>query len=290
MNRRVYQLVRDKRAWEGPPEPAEAEDGQSLGAKGWYTRGYLPHYDQPGTLQMVTFRLADALPAARRREWEALFAVEDGREQRTRIEAYLDRGLGACHLRDPRVAASVEAVLLYGDGRHYRLAAWVVMPNHVHALVELWTLPLGRLIQAWKGTSARDANRLLGRPGTFWQTEYWDRYLRDEEHFRKAQRYIEGNPVKAHLARRPEDWPFSSAHPKWQWSGTDRYRGAQLLNPGPRRVSREEQKAREAEGRQECRRSDGEEGARTFLSATTEIEQGNGGRQECRRSHPRTEA
>src|SRR5512133_1839035 len=100
MNRRVYETVARQRACEGPLDPAEAELERQLGSKGWHTRGYLPHYDKPGTLQMLTFRLADAMPAERRQEWEALLHIADERERRTRLEAYLDLGYGECVLRD----------------------------------------------------------------------------------------------------------------------------------------------------------------------------------------------
>lgn len=237
INQHIYQLVRDKRAWEGPREPAEAAVEEAIGSKGWYTRGYLPHYDKPGTMQMVTFRLADAMPAGLRQEWESLLAIEDAREQRTKLEEYLDRGRGECVLEEARVAAAVEEVFLRFDGQRYRMTAWVVMPNHVHVLFELWDMPMGKLLKAWKGTSANAANRVLGRTGTFWQEEYWDRYMRDEEHFRKAKHYIEWNPVKAHLVKEPEAWRFGSANPQWRWSAADRYLGGQLLNK-PVEVSR----------------------------------------------------
>lgn len=232
MKRSVFETIRDKRAWAEPSPPAAAAREAAIGSKGWYTRGYLPHYDQPGVMQMVTFRLADAMPAALRQEWEHLLAIEDEREQRTRLEEYLDKGRGECVLRGNR-AAAVEEVLLRFNHARYRLAAWVVMPNHVHALVELGDLPLGKLLQAWKGASANAVNRLLGCGGQLWQTDYWDRYMRDEAHFRKAWRYIESNPVKAGLVRSPEDWPWSSANPKWQWSVTDRYH-ARLLGSAAR--------------------------------------------------------
>ncbi len=241
----VRATVARKRANEGPLEPAEAELEARLGSKGWYTRGYLPHYDKPGTLQMVTFRLADAMPAARRHEWEALLKIEDDREQRTKLEAYLDLGHGECVLKNPRAADAVEEALLRFDGERYRLAAWVVMPNHVHVLVELWTMPIGRLLKAWKGASAHAVNLLLGSGGTLWQREYWDRYIRDEAHFGKARHYIESNPVKAALVKAPEQWVHSSANPKWRWSGPDRYHGAQLVHE-----CREEQRE---ERRHSCR-------------------------------------
>jgi hypothetical protein len=88
----------------------------------WYSRGYLPHCDQPGKIQSVTIRLSDAMPVARRAEWEELLKGKDGgrapeAEQRRKIEAYLDAGYGACHLQNPVVAAMVEeSMLLPGRG------------------------------------------------------------------------------------------------------------------------------------------------------------------------------
>jgi putative transposase len=254
MNRRVYQTIRDKRAWQEPLEPAEAAYEEAIGSKGWTTRGYLPHYDKPGTVQMVTFRLADAMPASRRHEWEALFEIEDEREQRTQLEAYLDRGYGACVLRDPRAAAAVEAVLLHSDGQRYRLAAWVVMPNHVHVLFEMGDLPMGQLLKIWKGASSNAINQLLGRSGTLWQREYWDRYMRDDEHFRKARHYVEWNPVKAGLVKLPEAWSFGGANPRWTWSAEERYRGGHLVRDRSADILVGEN-APQPPGRQECRRS-----------------------------------
>ena len=137
--------------------------------------------------------------------------IEDELKRRTKMEAYLDRGLGKCELRDPRAAAAVEENWLHRDGQDYRLLAWVVMPNHVHLLVEIWQKPMAELLQGWKGYTARRINRVLGRRGKLWQDDYWDRYIRDEAHYRKVVRYIELNPVKAGLAKTPEQWPFSSA-------------------------------------------------------------------------------
>ena len=57
----------------------------------------------------------------------------------------------------------------------------------------------------------RRINRVLGRRGKLWQDDYWDRYIRDEAHYRKVVHYIESNPVKAGLVKTPEQWPFSSA-------------------------------------------------------------------------------
>jgi hypothetical protein len=126
------------------------EEEKSLGFLGWHERGYLPHCDFPGLVQFVTFRLIDSLPTSRRGEWEHLLNIEDVREKHTRLEEYLDRGHGACQLRDPRIARLVEEALLHFHDERYEMLAWCVMPNHVHLLVHVWRTPLSRLERSWK--------------------------------------------------------------------------------------------------------------------------------------------
>ena len=203
----LRRLVLGKQQWSEPL----SEMDKTGGFLGWHERGYLPHFDKPGLTQFVTFRLWDSMPAARRGEWLHLLSVEDEREKRRQLEAYLDRGLGDCLLRDSRVATLVEMAISHHHRVRFQLLAWVVMPNHVHVLVEVWQTPLARLLQNWKSIVAVEANRLLGRAGRFWQPEYWDRFMRDREQLGKAVHYIESNPVKARLCHLPEEWPFSSA-------------------------------------------------------------------------------
>ncbi len=180
--------------------------------KGWYSRGFIPHFDQPGLVQGITFRLADSLPAHVVASLAEDLKDADDPTKRARIEAYLNAGYGACYLRDPRIARLVEDALLYFDGERYRMIAWVIMPNHVHTLIETMKgYPLDSIVHSWKSYSAQEANQILGRTGRFWYREYFDRYIRDERHFVSAVRYIHNNPVKAGLVENPEDWPFSSA-------------------------------------------------------------------------------
>lgn len=206
----IRQIIETKRQWHHQP----TEEELALGFKGWRSRGYLPHFDAPGVQQFLTYRLTDALPASRRHEWAALLALEDEHEKRLKIEAYLDRGHGECHLRNPAIAALVQENLLHFDGQPYRVLAWCIMPNHVHTVVEIWQTPLAELLHSWKSYTSKAASNVLGRTGHFWQDEYFDRYIRDEGHLRKAVRYVENNPVKAHLARVPAEWPWSSA--RWR--------------------------------------------------------------------------
>ena len=96
-------LVEGKRRWSSPPKIADAKQG----FRGWHERGYLPHRDEPGLTQFVTFHLADSFPESLRYEWEHFAKIEDDREQRKLLEAYLDKGRGECHLRRPEIAKLV---------------------------------------------------------------------------------------------------------------------------------------------------------------------------------------
>ena len=92
------------------------QDNLKQGFLGWHESGYLPHHDEPGLVQFVTFRLADAFPGELRLEWEALLRIEDERKRRIELEQYLDKGRGACHLRRSDVAGIVEGSLLFRHG------------------------------------------------------------------------------------------------------------------------------------------------------------------------------
>ena len=121
------------------------------GFPGWHENGYLPHRDEPGLVQFVTFRLADAFPAELRSEWGQLLQIEDDRQRRIELEAYLDMGRGGSHLRRADMAALLENSLLFRHDVEYDLRAWVVMPNHVHLLVHVREVPMWKLVDAWKG-------------------------------------------------------------------------------------------------------------------------------------------
>ena len=203
----LYDLVTRKNQWQhGPDDPPFPPD-----SAGWRQRGYLPHRDEPGLTQFLTFRLADCFPAELRSEWQALMEIEDDRQRQRKLEAYLDLGRGICHLRRPELASLVESALRFFHGSRYNLLAWVVMPNHVHVLLTQRDEPLGKIVGSWKSYTAKEANQVLGRTGQFWDEDYWDTYMRDDPHAEKTRRYIENNPVKAGLVREPVEWPWSSA-------------------------------------------------------------------------------
>ena len=185
-------------------------------AAGWRSRGYLPHFDGKAVPQFITIHLADSVPKHVIQGWKReLRSLEYEQEKivlQGRIEKYLDQGYGEALLKDFNVAKLVQNSLLKFDGTRYRLFAWVVMPNHVHLL--LWrfeNFELKDILHSVKSYTAHEANKLLHRKGQFWQEDYFDRYMRNQEHFEKTVKYIENNPVKARLCETPSDWPVSSA-------------------------------------------------------------------------------
>jgi putative transposase len=84
------------------------------------------------------------------------------------------------------------------------------MPNHVHLLLTP-KIETSIALRKLKGTSAREANKLLGLTGQpFWQGESYDHLVRSPEEFERIENYILQNPVRAGLARVPEEYPWSS--------------------------------------------------------------------------------
>jgi REP element-mobilizing transposase RayT len=180
------------------------------------TTNRLPHLEQPGATYFATFRLADAVPAGplaefvrQKREWLAAqpgrpWPVDIEREYHRRFskrfERWLDRGYGSCLLKNPDNAAIVAETLRHFEGERSLLHAWVVMPNHAHVLfTQLGDHTLASLMHSWKGFSARQINARMNQTGTIWQKSYFDRMIRDWDHFANCARYIRNNPLKAKL-------------------------------------------------------------------------------------------
>lgn len=203
----VKDLVEGKRHWSHSMDSSD----RRRGFRGWNERGYLPHRDEPGLTQFVTFRLADTFPESLHSEWEHFWRIEDNAERRTKLERYLDRSRGSCYLRQVEVAQIVEKALRYFHGERYELRAWCVMPNHVHVLFCVGSASMATIIESWKKHTSQKINRLLCRRGKLWEPDYWDMYMRSAEHERKTVHYIESNPTKAKLVLDPRQWKWSSA-------------------------------------------------------------------------------
>jgi REP element-mobilizing transposase RayT len=186
---------------------------------------YLPHWTRDGAIYAVTFRLADSLPNAVLEFWRferrdivktarqagrPLTRTEERRLDRLfseRVEKHLDAGAGQCWMLRDDVAGVVAGALRYFDGARYRLFAWCVMPNHVHAVVQPITgYELAEILHSWKSFTSKEANPLIERTGHFWQPEPYDHLIRDEVDFQHQIEYVLTNPVRAGLKN-------------WRWVG-----------------------------------------------------------------------
>ena len=119
-------------------------------------------------------------------------------------------------LKCPRLAELVESSIRFGEEKAdwYTLYAYVVMPDHIHFLIDT-NRDLARMMKSVKRYTARRANVLLRRTGKpFWQPESFDHWLRTEREFRDTADYIVMNPVRAGLVHQPEDFRWSSV-----WKG-----------------------------------------------------------------------
>jgi putative transposase len=177
-----------------------------------FYRRRLPHWQPEGTSIFLTWRLHGSLPGAVSRQALGLTTTEGRRFVVT--DRLMARAVsGPTWLKDPRVATCVMEALFTGERQWqlYDLSAWVIMPNHVHVLLDPHKA-LSEVTRAVKSTSAREANQVLGRRGLpFWQDESYDHWVRDAKEFNRIVHYIESNPVDAGLASRIEDWAWSSA-------------------------------------------------------------------------------
>ena len=172
-------------------------------------RRRLPHQYPQGKWLFVTFHLHGSLPQAK--------YPPPGKMNSGRAFVWMDRYLdctrtGPMYLAQAPIARVVAASLDRGVLQaHYELGAYAILSNHVHLLL-LPRISPSRLFQSLKGSTAREANRILGRTGeSFCQAESYDHWVRDDGEWRRIVSYIEENPVKAGLVQRAEDYPWSSA-------------------------------------------------------------------------------
>ncbi|MGE5610571.1 MAG: helicase C-terminal domain-containing protein, partial [Bacillota bacterium] len=214
--------------------PVQAPAGEIQTREG----AYLPHWTKKGGIYAVTFRLADAMPAEVLDGWrierDAIvqnakqmnrdLTAEEQRKLRElhseKVEKYLDAGHGECLMKLPQVAGIVAEAIRYFDGNRYELLAWCLMPNHVHVVLQpLEGFELARIVHTWKSRTGKEANKVLGRSGEFWQAEYYDHLVRDEEDLKHSVKYTWENAVNAGITN-------------WRWRGLNQVKLDAVLGQG----------------------------------------------------------
>ena len=181
----------------------------------------LPHIYPEDAWLFVTWHLHGSLP-------KALYPPA-GKPSAGKAFVWMDRYLdtarsGPLFLRRAEVASWVVAALGHGVTRGlYDLRAFAVLGNHVHVLFH----PLqdvSRVLQWLKGSTAREANRILDRTGKpFWQRESYDHRVRNRRELDRIVAYIEDNPVKAGFCEEACKYRWSSA---WRGDGELKFAAA----------------------------------------------------------------
>ncbi len=122
------------------------------------------------------------------------------------LEKFLDRGTGFAPFDQPHRCR--EVLRLLRESTHadnWAIGPAVVMPNHFHAIFRhregSSTCDLEAFLKRLKGRLARGMNRQMGRSGKFWQREWFDRWIRSADEFRRTVRYIRNNPIVAGVAK-----------------------------------------------------------------------------------------
>lgn len=100
--------------------------------------------------------------------------------------------------------------------------AWVVLPDHLHCVIELpagdtdfslrWRLIKARFSRAIPNTQWRNAARQRRGERAIWQRRFWEHLIRDQADFNAHMDYVHINPVKHRLVDAVAEWPYSTFH------------------------------------------------------------------------------
>jgi putative transposase len=121
---------------------------------------------------------------------------------------------GQALFQSERVANLLLATFLeYRKQKRFLLHEFVIMPNHLHVILTTTVgITLERSVQSIKGGFSFRAGKEPGMRSEIWQRGYVDHRIRDARDYAIHREYIWQNPVKRHLAEKPGEFIYSSAH------------------------------------------------------------------------------
>jgi len=157
-------------------------------------RRFLPHVDLVGYYQFVTFRTYDSLDDFIKRIRSENIG---SRKQEYKIDQYIDTSLNGCYLND-EVLDYLYGYFIEKDKSFYDLVSFVIMPNHVHMLFKQ-NIKISKIMKHIKGVTSFTINKILHNKGNFWETNYYDKVIRNQLHFEQVYDYIKYNGIKAGL-------------------------------------------------------------------------------------------
>ncbi|MDE6522299.1 MAG: transposase [Muribaculaceae bacterium] len=175
-----------------------------------FWRNKLPHWEQTGKVEFITFRLDDSMPQIIVRQYRQLkeqFVKEHPYPWNTAtyrlygeiitnpMQKYMDAGYGSCVLKDPAVRRILVNAIDFFNNERFLSWAYVIMPNHVHMLATPAPgYELSTTISSVMRFSAKNINKLIGRKGQLWREEPFDTIIRNHDHYRNTLEYIRHNP------------------------------------------------------------------------------------------------
>ncbi len=154
----------------------------------------LPHISLKGHYQFVTFRTKDSVDEYLNRLQNSF---DDNRIKQQKIDNYLDSSTKGAYLYDEVLEVLREYIFLK-DREFFNLVSFSIMPNHVHILFEE-IIEISESMKLLKGGSSYKINRFLNKKGSFWANEYYDKLIRDDQHFEIVYSYIKNNAIKVGL-------------------------------------------------------------------------------------------
>ena len=155
---------------------------------------HLKHLDIEDHYQFVTFRTKESLDDY----LLELYKLDtDEKIKRYLMDKYLDQSSKGA-LLNADISQRIISYYRDKEGVDFELIAVSVMPNHIHILFKQNTA-LPKIIQTFKGGAAHIVNKTLNRTGKVWSRDYFDRVIRNQDHFEKTYRYIQQNAIKANL-------------------------------------------------------------------------------------------
>ena len=169
-------------------------DGTSVPQKSKKKFNNLPHIDTINGYQFVTFRTYESIDQfLKNLQNEDI----DTKIKQYKIDKYLDSSKKGSYLNG-EVLEYLKKFFLSFDGKLYDMVAFCIMSNHVHLLFKQKD-ELKKIVKILKGSSANSINKILNKSGKFWESGYFDKGIRDENHFWITYEYIRNNPLKVGL-------------------------------------------------------------------------------------------
>ena len=154
----------------------------------------LPHIDIKNGYQFITFRTYDSVDSYILKLQN--LSSRDSIKQYN-IDRYLDFSKKGAYLYGEAIRIIKDIIFEY-DNKLYKIIAFVIMPNHIHILLQQFQ-SLSKIVKTIKGKSAILLNNKLNKNGKFWANGYYDKAIRDENHYITTLEYIVNNPIKANL-------------------------------------------------------------------------------------------